>query len=227
MTWRRNRFPCERRDRKSESAWDIECPPEIARDHRGEEFALWLDRSTRRAANHVLHKYTRGAVIGFLILICTTAILFALANNQRTDLRRATTKVERDAATIDNLRQALNLACERVNVVRAQSNLSNSVSFDILSGAIRRPGVDPQIVKSYPAEVTKLKVTKLTDCVRAVDTFPRSHYRYPRPVLIGNPVTGKIAPGVPAILRQSIRRLEHPDSARTPPLKEGVASAGP
>lgn len=104
-------------------------------------------------------------------------------------------------------------SCQRVNVLRAQSNLSDSVSFTILSISARRefalahkdlPKTRQTHLKSaklLSVQARKLNVTKLTNCNLAVN-HPQA-YRYPLAGPLGNPLNGKLYPQIREILQDS------------------------
>jgi hypothetical protein len=148
-----------------------------------------------------LRKYVRGATIGFLVML--SSVGYALSTKP-------------DYGT---LRSGLVSSCNRVNVLRAQSNLSDTVSFKILASATQRERAlvkgDPENAKIHRrnavelgAQLEQLAITKLTDCGPAVND--PNHYVYPIAVPIGDPDTGKLKPGVEKIVAQSRARLAQP-----------------
>lgn len=105
--------------------------------------------------------------------------------------------------------------CERLNIVRAQSNVSDSVSFNILSisgrrekalikGDPRNAALHRQSFKVLTGQAGKLTVTDLTDCDAALD--PK--YNYPLAGPIGDPAKGKLSPEAKEILDRSLRLVE-------------------
>lgn len=122
-------------------------------------------------------------------------------------------------ATTDRLRSGLVSSCERVNVLRAQSNLSDVTSFNVLSATIKQELVVLDKGKTTPAtriarraaiekfvkEANRLTVTGLTDCDRAVNN-PES-YDIPVADPIGDPLTGKIKDDTQQIIDQSEKFL--------------------
>src|SRR3954467_3667283 len=88
--------------------------------------------TTERATKKAVRSYTRRALIGFLILLLG-GIGFGIAQIQAINGR-----TER--------------SCERLNIVRAQSNVSDSVSFYILSGsAIREEALAKRAATRSPS----------------------------------------------------------------------------
>lgn len=168
-----------------------------------EEQLKLISYETTRAARKVLHRYTRSALIGFFILLA--GVGFALSQT----------------AGLNDLEKRDVRLCERLNIVRAQSNVSDSVSFAILSNSGRREFAlakgDPDNAKLHAdsaeelfAQAQKLTVIDLTDCQKALD--PK--YDYPLAGPIGNPRTGEYAPGVQAVLDKSVelQRQAHKDN---------------
>jgi hypothetical protein len=125
-----------------------------------------------------------------------------------------------------NLHDGLVNSCNRVNALRAQSNLSDSVSFNILSGAAQREFVLAKLSKGkrmrvhrrsgleFVHEARKLKVTSPTNCNLAVN-HPRD-YRYPIPHALGDPLTGKLNPDTLPILRASAALIAKQTKQRRP-----------
>lgn len=137
-------------------------------------------------------------VIGYLIL--TGGIILALGiSNHATQIR---------------LHDGLVGSCVRVNVLRAQSNLSDAVEFNVLSATVKRELIlkktahIPQTrqahnlsVKLIAAQANKINLTELTDCNQAVN-HPDS-YKAPVAGPLGNVKTGKLNPETAGILQRS------------------------
>jgi hypothetical protein len=104
-------------------------------------------------------------------------------------------------------------SCNRVNVLRAQSNLSDTVSWKILSDAGQRelslavtdvPETRKAHVKSAATlleQASTLTATGMTDCAQAVED-PLG-YKQPLARPIGDPRTGKVSPRAQAVLDSS------------------------
>jgi hypothetical protein len=162
------------------------------------ELLGWIEDSTRRAANESLRRFRNQALIAFVVLL--GGLAFA------------------GKAWIGELQDGLRGSCDRVNVLRAQSNLSDSVSFNILSSSGIR---EKALAKSSPTkgerkthndsaealfrEADKLTVTVLTNCERAVDEADK--YKTPVAGPIGEPRTGEFTEGVQHVLDDSIDYL--------------------
>lgn len=108
------------------------------------------------------------------------------------------------------LHDGLTGSCRRVNVLRAQSNVSDLAVWRALSGAAQREYTlahgpqskthkkSAEITVKYAADVA---ITALTDCNKAVND--PEHYRFPIAGPIGDAKTGKEFPEVAQIERQS------------------------
>lgn len=143
-----------------------------------------------------LHKY--GKVLAYLGL--TLALFLTLNQFERRDDERQ--------------RRAAYSTCERVNLLRAQSNLSDNVIFEILSISAQQQA---KLAKAEPktreihqkaadllaSEAKKVTVTALTDCDRAIGDPLRYRLSLPRP--IGDPMTGELYPEVQAAVDASRR----------------------
>lgn len=143
-------------------------------------------------------RWRRGALAGFLAL--TLGIGAAL-----------TTKPDTGA-----LRAGLISSCQRVNILRAQSNMSDLVSFRILSLSAQREMKlskgDPKNKRihrnnatSLRIEAQRLTITALTECEPAVDDAKA--YKFPIASSIGNVETGTVDPIVQLIVKDSERLL--------------------
>lgn len=162
-----------------------------------EEQLAFMTEQTRRAANkgvaRGLRRWAFGATITYVVVLA--AVAWGLKDGQ------------------DSLREGLQGSCERVNVLRSQSNGSDLVSFKILSLSGQR---ESALAKTGPkseakthrdsatglwAQATHLRVTKITDCVHAVDD--PAHYKTPVAGPIGDPKTGELYSGVKQVLKDS------------------------
>lgn len=160
--------------------------------HITEEQLGWVEEATHRAVRKALKRYSLGASIAFLVLFAGLAIA--------------------GKTYVDRLHNGLVGSCNRVNVLRAQSNLSDTVSFNILSISGQREKALVKLDKEAAAqhrkssnalfkEARKLTITKVTNCEEAVDS--PDHYVTPIAGPIGNPATGKLDPGVARVIRDS------------------------
>lgn len=167
-----------------------------------EEQLAFMTEQTRRAASkgvaRGLKRWSIGATIVYLVIFA--AVFLGLKDGQ------------------DSLREGLQGSCERVNILRAQSNGSDLVSFKILSlsgqredtlakattGAVAQTHRDSR--DGLWAQAKNLRVTKITDCSRAVDD--PANYKTPVAGPIGNPKTGELSPGVKRVIDTSIAYLK-------------------
>lgn len=169
------------------------------RGHLTEQQLEWISEQTRRAAGRAVRKWARGAVVGFLILCVGSGVAIS-----RT-------------AGIDDLNARSHQVCERLNIVRAQSNVSDSVSFNILSQSARREdvladldtnrGIHRESATTLAREAGRLTVTDLTDC----DAAQHPDYDYPVAGPVGDPTTGELNVGVATIVAESealLRRVK-------------------
>jgi hypothetical protein len=156
------------------------------------ELIEWIEEGQRRAANRVLRK----AAVGFAILLF--GLLFA------------------GNAWKNQLHDGLKGSCSRVNVLRAQSNGSDLVSFRILSISAQREAIlakkdkanaatHSKSAKGLASEAQRLTVTRLTDCEEAVND--PDHYSTPVAGPIGDPKTGELSEGVKQTLIDSEKLL--------------------
>lgn len=164
--------------------WLTERDDHLWKQHRG-----WFSRKFKDQRNR--------ALAGFLILL--VGVGYALGQT----------------VSEGQLYDAQINACERVNVLRAQSNLSDLVSFNILSVSTQREYALANQIKSNKKAYTthkssadlladqarELRVTKLTDCSKAVN-HPKG-YHFPLAGPIGEPTTGKLNPDVVHIIAGS------------------------
>lgn len=166
-----------------------------------------VEKIACESAADVLRRYSAAALVGFLVLVAG----LAYAISQTADID------DLDARTVST--------CERINILRAQSNVSDAVSFTVISqdasrvlavAASRGPEYERILrdsAASLRTQAKRLTVTPLTDCNDA--RSPR--FRYPLSGPIGDPQTGELFPGVKEIVRQS-------ESIKSP---SGVRGGGP
>lgn len=165
-----------------------------------------VEQIADECASMKLRRYTVRALIGFAILVAGGATATVVTNDQRSDA---------DRVTQTRINRAVRGSCRRVNVLRAQSNLSDKVSYSIL---VTAGGRETKLAKIGPqaelhrrsadqffSEATNLRVTPLTDCEKAVD-HPQD-YRTPSAGPIGDPRAGTIDPLVASIIEDSKRLL--------------------
>lgn len=115
-------------------------------------------------------------------------------------------------------------SCQRVQILRAQSNISDAVSFRILSISAQR---ERQLAKTdnrstrkahtrsarlLEAQAGQLTITGLTNCPKAVDEA--TTYKFPVASPVGNPRKGKLSPDAKRILIQSQALLERERESR-------------
>jgi len=124
-----------------------------------------------------------------------------------------------DKPSVDRLNAASTGICNRLNDARAQSNVSDAVSFGILTSSAQRERAlartksaddrDPEIhtrsARALEAQAKRLTVIPLTDCSEAIQD-PQG-YRNPTAGPIGDVRTGEINPQSARIIEQSERRL--------------------
>lgn len=161
-----------------------------------------LRRLARQEAIKAIRGYIGGVLVAFLILAGGGGYgVYSSDINQTHQLRAAAQG-----------------SCQRVNVLRAQSNLSDSVSFVILAqagireAALAQQGgknaqLHAQSAMTFRAQVGRLRITAITDCNQAVD-HPLT-YRTPAAGPLGNPYTGQLNPHVSGILKQSAALVRH------------------
>lgn len=157
-----------------------------------------ISHHTERAARKALKGYVKGALVGFALLAGGMGVAI------------------HQTAGIDTLDARSSNACERLNIVQAQSNVSNTVSFVILSNSGQREAAlaaQSSIKKAGTAKIhstsaaglfaqaDRLAVTDLTDCGLAAGKF----YAYPLAGPIGQPRTGDLTKGVKQIVWKSER----------------------
>lgn len=163
-------------------------------------FAALNEESSRRASRRTW----RNSIAGYLMILAGAVAFSLLTINALSDSTHST-----DA----KLRAASVSSCERVNILRAQSNISDAVVFDILSASGRRElalaKTDTEAsrkVHEQSAEIVfraadKLTVTPLTDCKQAVDDA--AIYKFPLAGPIGNARTGKLGPKAQQVVDSS------------------------
>lgn len=134
-------------------------------------------------------RYIVGALIGYLLLASGVGVALHDTAAQKADVAL--------------VRSGLVQTCERVQVLRAQSNVSDSIVYTILSTSAKRElalaKADPQNRSTHltsgrtlATQAARTTVTPLTDCKQAVGN-PR-HYVYPVAESLGDPDTGAITP---------------------------------
>ncbi len=147
-------------------------------------------------------RYVRNSLIAFVLLV--GAIGYAL-----------TTKPD-----VSTLEAGLVNACDRENILHAQTNTSDIVSFRLLSisgqTVLALAKSDPKNAKQHRLgarllfdSARQLKITALTDCAEAVKR-PEA-YKYPVARPIGGAETGHVYTSVQKIVRQSevLLRQDH------------------
>lgn len=141
--------------------------------------------------------FLRKPVVGYLIL--TIGILLAVYIYTN--------------SVNDNLRDGLQSSCQRVNILRAQSNLSDAVTWTILASAAKREQSliykdkdaaeeHKNSAQSLTNQTDNLTVTGMTDCKSAIER-PRT-YNVPKAVRIGNVRTIEISPEARKIIKASM-----------------------
>lgn len=182
-------------------------------DTQRQEELAHLEQAARIYARHEadsrLKRYMRSSLAGFVVL----AAGLALAIHGNAEVAHEAKQASAAAATTKSLKSAAFSECKRVNILRAQSNVSNDVSFVILSASAQR---ELTLAKKPPSsavhrrsglvlasQAARLKVTRLTDCARAVNQA--TDYKFPLAGPIGDALTGKQHKGVKDILVESER----------------------
>lgn len=162
-----------------------------------EDQLAFMTEQTRLAASagiaRALKRWAVGATIAYLVLL--GGVFIALFGQQQ------------------RLQEGLDGSCDRVNVLRAQSNSSDLVSFRILSYSGQREARLARLTTGEEAEAhrssaqalflqaQKLTVTALTDCKEAVQ-HPQT-FKTPIAGSIGDPTTGKLNGGIQEIVDDS------------------------
>lgn len=166
-----------------------------------EEQIEFFTSQTNRAVKKALRGYVRSALVGFAILLF--GVSYAIQGKSNTH----------------ELRAGLLSSCARVNILRAQSNTSDSVAFKILAlSAIRERelaglthgaehGTHHRSAVLLTAQASYLTITGLTDCEQAVDHA--EDYAFPVANPVGNAVTAQISPLAQTILTDSQKLLAH------------------
>lgn len=124
-----------------------------------------IGEETARASRRVLRQYVRRATAAFLAVI--VGLSFA------------------GYAYLETLKDGLENSCARVQIVRAQSNVSDSVSWTVLTA--QATAADSE---RFRGEADKLTITALTDCKAAVDN--PGDYKFPVASPIGDTETGQM-----------------------------------
>jgi hypothetical protein len=162
--------------------------------------------AARKSATGVLRRYVRAALIGYAVLFAGMG--YAIHDN----------------INASDLRAGLISSCERVNILRAQSNTSDAVSFRILSISAQREHTLSQSdvaatrrthsrsFKLLAEQAGQLTLTGLTDCSEAVDHA--KNYNFPTAHPVGDPLSGKLSQTTKEIItasRQVLQRVS-PDT---------------
>jgi hypothetical protein len=168
-------------------------------------FARLQEESTTRAVKRAGRRQLRSSLVGFLILLLGVLGYSIAAQNA---LENSTHKAQ------SNLIAGLTQSCKRVNILRAQSNNSDYVVWDILTASAKRERylqrtdlpiaarpVHAQSARVFETAAARLTVTPLTNCDKAV-RVPNS-YAFPTAGPLGNVKTGELKPEVVQVLRQS------------------------
>lgn len=169
--------------------------------HISEELSEFLAAQVDRGVRKGLRRYTSRALIGFLVLFAAALFGFHDVNKRAVEAERQA--VARDHLVLRRIDTAVFGSCRRVNILRAQSNLSDSVSFVVLAnaGQAAEKNGNTEVAKIYFMEASKLTVTPLTNCNTAVKT--PTIYQLPKPGPIGDPKTGNLSPETDKIVRES------------------------
>lgn len=95
--------------------------------------------------------------------------------------------------------------CDRLNIVRAQSNISDLASWRVLSATIQ---ANPDRAIRFATQANDMTVIPLTNCKRAVSD--PGHFPAALPQRIGDPETGELRPQTHEIEAMS-RRITRPE----------------
>ena len=187
-------------------------------------FARLQEESTNRAVKRATRRTMRSALVGFLILL-VGVLGYSIAAQDALDSKF--TQANKTTAA------GLTQSCKRVNILRAQSNLSDYVIWDILTASARRerflakndvPGnKDAHLTSAvvFEQNAGKLTVTALTNCAKAV-RVPDS-YPYPEAGPLGDVKSGELTDNVQKIIEDSqgaVDRNEIPARPYAPPVNE-------
>ncbi len=139
-------------------------------------------------------RYVWGCVVAFVVILLSAGYVLS-------------TK-----ADINSLGYVAIANCDRVNILRAQSNLNDLVSFNILSAAAqgevaeikrdpRNAAIHRATADRYTEEANTLTFAALTDCPRAIKSPNTAEGQIT--AQIGNAKTGEIRPDIRVIIRAS------------------------
>jgi hypothetical protein len=165
-----------------------------------DEQLAWFEQAQNRAVRAAVRRATRRALAAFIGIVLAGGLGSYVTTN----------------AAFDHSRQVQLTSCQRLNVVRAQSNLDGSVIFNILSSSTQRERalsgaardhkirvVHKRAADQLSGQAARATVVGLTNCERAVGDPKR--YRPGRATPIGDPETGAVTPEVKQILETSER----------------------
>lgn len=177
-------------------AWDG--TTEQRKDPLTEEQLALISAETEHAVHSGLKRWSRRAAGAYVLLL--VALVFI------------------GRGYIERLHDGLAGSCHRVNVLRAQSNASDYVSFKILSlsgqreAALAKTSKSPAVAHVHNKsaqglwdQARNLTVTQMTDCEQAIE-HPDS-YKTPVAGPIGSPESGTTYPSVQKVLDQSRQYL--------------------
>lgn len=180
----------------------------------------WVTEQTQRAAekaatqaavdaaHYTVRRAARGYILLVIVLVLVSGLYTRHAANTEREGRRQAVALTTNAATG---------SCNRVNLLRAQSNLSDTVIFKILSESGRRErrlgqtderATRPAHRKSaevLTGEARKVTITDLTNCKKAVQD-PLG-YDPPQASPLGDASTGELSETVKRVVRRSERLL--------------------
>lgn len=166
-----------------------------------EEQVAFFTSQTNRAVKKALRGYVRSALVGFAILLF--GVGYAIQGK----------------STTSELRAGLLSSCARVNILRAQSNTSDNVSFKILALSAQRErslatlshgpehATHVKSARLLSDQAAHLTITGLTDCKQAVDNA--ENYAFPVANPVGNPISGKTTVTAQRIIDKSQSLLLH------------------
>lgn len=134
-----------------------------------------------------------------------------------------------DKPSVGRLDAASTAACQSLNDVHAQSNVSNSVIFSDLVSSSRREralalqnpqdGTHRKSAASLEGQANRLTVIPLRDCHLALKD--PTGYRNPTAGPIGDVATGKLNPVATKVVTASEKRLRETGAFSTAPVDTG------
>lgn len=165
-----------------------------------DEQLRWFENAQARAVRTAVRRVTRRTLAAFVAVVLTGGLASALSTG----------------ASFDKVEQGQLTSCQRLNTVRAQSNLDSAVIFDVLSVSARRENAlvkgDPKNARAHGKsakllidQARRVTVVSLTDCPGAVKDPKR--YKPGVPTTLGNPLKDDTAPEVQDILDESDRAV--------------------